>query len=154
MNKNEILKGSIKTGVINAVINGGIQYFFLKGHGSIPVSVDSITNTNETVLGTAVVLAISIAIILTVVQYFIIKTPKVKFFPTAFWLTLKHAFFTFGIITSLAVLWQRYMGTVEVSLIIALIILGLIAGIVSGIVNYLTIKNCVISEKQTDQLIQ
>lgn len=146
MKSNEILKASIKTGVINAFINGGIQYFFLKDKKSIPISVDSITNTDETVLGTAVVLAISIAMILTIVQYFTIKTAKVKFFPTAFWLTLKHAFFTFGIITSLAVLWQKYMGTIEVSLLSALIILGFIAGIVSGIVNYLTIKNCVIAE--------
>lgn len=72
---------------------------------------------------------------------------KVKFFPTAFWLTIKHGFFTFGILTSLAVLWQRYMGTVEVSLVTALIIIGVIAGLVSGIVNYLTLKESTMVEK-------
>lgn len=144
--KSKLLKGAVLTGVINAVINGGIQYFFLKGHDSIPVSVDSISNNDETVLGTAVVLAITLSMILTLVAYFGIKEKKAPFWPTTFWLTIKHGFFTFGVVTSLAVLWQKYMGTVEVSLVSALIIIGIIAGIVSGFVNYLTLKESVIRE--------
>lgn len=136
------MKGAVLTGVINAIINGGIQYFFLKDLESIPISVDAITNNEQTVLGTAVMLAITLSMILTLVAYFGIKEQKAPFFPTAFWLTIKHGFFTFGVITSLAVVWQKYMGTIEVSLISALIIIGIIAGIVSGIVNYLTLKEC------------
>lgn len=147
MKKNKILNGAIITGLINAIINGGIQYFFLKDNESIPISVDSITNTDETVLGTAVVLAITLSMILTLVAYFGIKGKKAPFFPTTVWLTIKHGFFTFGILTSVAVLWQKYMGSVEVPLISALLIIGVIAGIVSGFVNYLTLKNCVIPEK-------
>ena len=146
--KSKLLKGAALTGVINAVINGGIQYFFLKGHSSIPISVDSITNTTETVLGTAVMLAITLSMILTLVAYFGIKGKKAAFFPTTFLLTLKHGFVTFGILTSLAVLWQKYVGTVEVSLVSALIIIGVIAGLVSGFVNYFTLKESVISEEQ------
>lgn len=138
--KKKLIKGAIITGVINAFINGGIQYFFLKDKDFIPISVDSITNNEETVLGTAVVLAITLAMILTLVAYFGIKEKKAAFFPTTFWLTIKHGFFTFGVLTSLAVLWQRFFGTVEVSLMNALIIIGLIAGIVSGIVNFLTLS--------------
>ncbi|KEY18949.1 hypothetical protein [Kaistella antarctica] len=146
--KSKLLKGAALTGVINAVINGGIQYFFLKGHSSIPISVDSITNTTETVLGTAVMLAITLSMILTLVAYFGIKGKKAALFPTTFLLTLKHGFVTFGILTSLAVVWQKYMGTVEVSLVAALIIIGVIAGLVSGFVNYFTLKESVISEEQ------
>ena len=146
--KSKLLKGAALTGVINAVINGGIQYFFLKGHSSIPISVDSITNTTETVLGTAVMLAITLSMILTLVAYFGIKGKKAAFFPTTFLLTLKHGFVTFGILTSLAVLWRKYVGTVEVSLVSALIIIGVIAGLVSGFVNYFTLKESVISEEQ------
>ena len=146
--KSKLLKGAALTGVINAVINGGIQYFFLKGHSSIPISVDSITNTTKTVLGTAVMLAITLSMILTLVAYFGIKGKKAAFFPTTFLLTLKHGFVTFGILTSLAVLWQKYVGTVEVSLVSALIIIGVIAGLVSGFVNYFTLKESVISEEQ------
>ena len=141
-----LIKGAVTTGVINAFINGGIQYFFLKDKGLIPISVDSITNNELTVLGTAVTLAISLSILLTIVAYFGIKEKKKPFFPTTLWLSIKHGFFTFGVITSLAVLWQRYMGTIEVSLISALIIIGLIAGIVSAVINYLTLRESTIVE--------
>jgi len=146
-NKPELVKGAIITGVINAIINGGIQYFFLKDEAVIQMSVDSITNNELTVLGTAVTLAITLSMILTLVAYFSIKGEKAAFFPTAFWLTIKHGFFTFGVVTSLSVLWQKYMGTVQVSLVLALFIIGVIAGVVSAIVNYLTLKECVVIAK-------
>lgn len=144
--KAEIRKGAIITGAINGVINGGIQYFFLKDHAPIAISVDSITNNDHTVLGAAVSLAITLAVIVTVIAYFGIKEEKVPFFPKGLWSLIKHAFFTFGVVTSLAVLWQKNMGSVEVSLITALIIIGAIAGIVAGVVNYLTLKACIISD--------
>ena len=117
------------------------------------ISSYSITNNEDTVLGTSVILSITLAMILTLVAYFGIKEKKSAFFPTALWLTIKHGFFTFGILTSLAVLWQKYMGTVEVSLVSALIIIGIIAGIVSGIVNYLTLSECTLRERHKSQLI-
>lgn len=139
--KSSLLKGAIITGIINAIINSGIQYFFLKDLDSIPISVDAITNTEQTVLGTAVTLSISLSMILTLVAYFGVKGDKAPFFPTTFWMILKHGFFTFGVLTSIAVLWQKNMGTITVSLFLALIIIGIIAGIVSGVINYLTLKN-------------
>lgn len=145
--KSKLIQGAVLTGIINAIINGGLQYFFLKGKATIVISVDSITNNDQTVLGTTVTLAITLSMILTIVAYLGIKEKKVVFFPDAFWSVIKHGFFTFGVITSLAVLWQRYVGTVEVSLPTALIIIGMIAGVVSGVVNYLTLKNCVLPDK-------
>lgn len=142
--QHKIVKGAIITGIINAIINGGIQYFILRGTAPIPISVDSITNNEHTVLGTAVVLAVTLAMILTAVSYFKIKVERVPFFPTTFWLVLKHGFFTFGVVTALAVLWQRYFGSIEVSLLLALIMVGVIAGIISTIVEYLTIKACIV----------
>ncbi len=50
----EILKGAALSGVINAVINGAIQFFMLRGSESIPLSVDSISAGTHTVLGSAV----------------------------------------------------------------------------------------------------
>ncbi len=145
----EIKKGAVINGVINGFINGGIQYFFLKGTAPIAISVDSITNNVHTVLGAGVSLGIMLAVITTVVAYFNIKDKKVPFYPEVLWSVIKHGFFTFGVITSLAVLWQRYMGTVEVGLFPALLIIGLIAGLVAGFVNYLTLKACIISEQPT-----
>lgn len=92
-------------------------------------------------MGTSVTLVITLSMILTLVGYFGVKDKKAPFYPTAFWLTIKHGFFTFGVITSIAVLWQKYMGTIEISLIPALLIIGVIAGAVSGEINYLTLKN-------------
>ncbi|GEM_PF-1013130 len=145
--KSKLVKGAVLTGFINAIINGGIQYFFLKGSSSVPISVDSITNDTATVLGTAVMLSITLSMILTLVAYFGIKAKKAAFFPTTFLLAVKHGFVTFGILTSLSVLWQKYVGTVEVSLVSALIIIGFIAGIVSGFVNYFTLKESIITEE-------
>lgn len=146
--KSKLMKGAITTGVINALINIVIQYFLLKGHTTIPISVDSITNTTETVLGTAVMLAITLAVILTFIAYYGIKEKKAPFFPNTVWLALKNGFVTFGILTSLSVLWQKYMGTIDVSLLVGIIIIGVIAGLVSGFVNYFSLKESIISEEQ------
>lgn len=146
-NKSKLIKGAVLTGIINAIINGGIQYFFLKGKTSIPISVDSITNNTQTVLGTAVMLAITLSMILTLVAYFGIKEKKAPFFPTTLLLALKHGFVTFGILTSLSVLWQKNMGSIDVSLPVALLLIGAIAGIVSGFVNYFTLKESINAEK-------
>lgn len=148
MKESELIKGAALTGLINAVINGGIQYFFLKDVAPISISVDSITNNEQTVLGAAVSLGITLAMISTVVAYMGIKEAKIPFFPKVFWSVIKHGFFTFGIITSLAVFWQSRMGSVEVSLTTALIIIGVIAGLVAGVVNYLTLKACTIDSNE------
>ena len=149
-NEKNLVKGAITTWVINAFINGGIQYFFLKDMKVIPISVDAITNDMPTVLGEAVSLAISLSVLLTVVTYFTIKEKKVPFFPNAFWLAIKHGFFTFGLVTSLAVLWQKNRGTVTVSLVTALIIIGIIAGVISAIINYLTLKECTLKNQDEE----
>ena len=78
--QSELVKGAVITGVINAIINGGIQYFFLKDLEVIPISVDAITNDTPTVLGTAVSLAISLSVLLTVVAYFTIKEKESSVF--------------------------------------------------------------------------
>ena len=100
-----ILKGAVLSGIINAVINGGIQWYLLADSADLPLTVDGITNEETTVFGAAVPLAVSLAMILT-----------------------------------FAVLWQRVMGSVLVSLPAAVLILGLVAGLVSAMVNYMTIR--------------
>lgn len=142
----QLIKDAVKGGVINMIINGGIQYFMLRGTTPLPLSLDSIANEEHTVLGSSVPLAISLAILLTIITYFTIKEPKISFFPKVFWLVIQHGLFTFGLIVALAVMWQRYAGTIEVGLIPAVLIIGLIAGVVSTLINYLTIKRCVLLE--------
>mgnify|MGYP006270276763 CR=1 FL=1 len=142
-NRSDILKGAALSGVINAVINGAIQFFLLRGDTSIPLTVDSIGTETHTVLGASVPLAVSLAMILTAVAHWTTKGPKKPFFPTTLWLVIKHGLFAFGAIVAAAVLWQRYVGTVEVGIATAVIFLGIVAGVVSAVVNYMTISEIV-----------
>ncbi len=135
-----ILSGAIINGVINAVINGAIQFLLLRNHAPLPLSVDGITNETQTVLGGAVPLAVSLAMILTAVAYLTVKAPKHPFWPTVCWLIVKHGLFAFGAVVSGAIIWQRVVGSVDVSLITATIVLSVIAGAVAGIINYMTIQ--------------
>jgi hypothetical protein len=134
-----IIKGAALSGVINAVINGAIQFFMLRGHDSIPMSVDAISAGTHTVLGSAVPLAVSLAMILTAVAHWTLKAPKKPFVPTTLWLVVKHGIFAFGALVAGAVVWQRVVGTVEVSVATAVIVLGVVAGLVATLVNYQTL---------------
>lgn len=136
----QVLLGALTTGVINGLINGGIQLWLLRGHAPLPLSVDGITNETRTVLGQAVPLAVSLAMILTVIAYLTLKAPKRPFLPSGLWLTLKHGFFAFGAVVTGAIVWQRVAGSVDVSLTAAAITMGLIAGIVAGTIHYMTIR--------------
>lgn len=134
-----ILRGAVIGGVINGLINGAIQWYLLRDHALIPLTVDAITNDQDTVLGAAVPLAVSLAMILTVIAYLTLKAPKRRFWPGVLWLTIKHGVFAFGAIVSVAVAWQRVVGTVAVPLTAAVITLGVLAGLVAGVVNYMTL---------------
>lgn len=140
MTNAKIFQGALIGGAINAVINGAIQWYLMRDSTQVALSVDAITNAEHTVLGAAVPLAISLAMILTAIAYFTLKAAKRPFFPHVLWLTIKHGLFAFGLIVSGAVVWQRVMGTVQVSLAAAAIILGIIAGLVTVVVNIMTIR--------------
>lgn len=135
-----IVKGAVISGIINAVINGAIQWYLLAGNASLPLTVDGITNDEHTVFGAAVPLAVSLAMILTAVAYMTVKTPKPPFYPTFLWMTVKHGFFALGVIVTFAVLWQRILGSILVPLPLGVLILGLVAGLVAAMVNYMTIR--------------
>jgi hypothetical protein len=56
-----LARAAATNGVINAVINGAIQLFLLRGHGPIALSADAISTDEHTVLGSAVMLAVTLA---------------------------------------------------------------------------------------------
>jgi hypothetical protein len=62
-----LLKASVINGAINAVINGAIQFLMLRGHGPVALTADAIGTTENTVLGSAVPLAVLLAMILTAI---------------------------------------------------------------------------------------
>ena len=138
---NKIIKAAIFSGVLNALINGIINWFQVKDKTDLFLTVDSISTGGHTVLGGAVILATSLAIILTSIGYFTFKAPnKPAYFPRVFLLTLKNAFFTFGIIVTLSILLQRFAGSISVTPITAALIVAIIAGLVAGVIDYMTKK--------------
>lgn len=133
-----IRRNAIVAGVINAVINGGIQAWLLSGSGPLPLTIDSITNETHTVFGAAVPLGTSLAMILTIIAYATIKGPKPPFYPGFLSMTVKNGFFVLGVSVTFAVLWQRIFGQVTVPFWIGIVILASIAGVISAVVNFMT----------------
>ena len=113
-----------------------IQLYLLGDHAPVPLTVNGIANDSHTVFGAAVPLAM----VLIMIDYLTLKETKQPFWPDALWLTLKQGMFAFGVIVSGAVIWQRVMGGMPVSLLLAAKILSLVAGLTAGVVNYMTIK--------------
>lgn len=140
MLNSKILKGAVVSGVINGIINGGIQWFSFRKYDEIKVSVDSINNDDFTVLGGAVFLALTLAMILTLVAFLTLKKDQRPSVGTRIWVIIKHGFFTFGVVVGFSVMWQYWLGTVLVSPLVATLLVGLIAGIVALVVNYLTLE--------------
>lgn len=141
MNQSTILKGAIASGIINAIINGIINWYQLANTTTIKLTADSISSKDHTVFGGAVILGTSLAFILTSIAYFTIKgNNKPKYFPKVFLLALKQSIFVFGAIIVFALLFQKAFGSIEVTNMHAAIITGIIAGIAAGSVEYSTKK--------------
>lgn len=140
-NNDELMKGALAGGVINAIINGAINWFQVKGETELYLTVDNISNTEHTVLGGAVILASSLAAILTMVSYYTLKSPqKPPIYPKALLMILRNTFFAFGLMVTLSIIIQRIAGSIEVSPIASVIIVALVAGIVAALVDYMTKK--------------
>jgi O-antigen/teichoic acid export membrane protein len=136
-----MVKSALFSGVLNALINGIINWFQVKGKTELFLTVDAITNTEHTVLGGAVMLAASLAAILTIIGYFTVKSPdKPPFYPKALLLTLKNTFFAFGVMVTVSILIQRIAGSIAVTPFTGVVIVGLVAGVVAGVVDYMTKK--------------
>lgn len=137
MTRKELFQGAVFTGLINAVINGVINWFTLDKSGSIPITQDTISTSEYSVFSGAVPLAVSLAFILSTVAYFTVRnSQKPPYFPTIFWLALKHSIYAFGLVALAGLLWQKFVGSIAVSPFIAAFITGCIAGICGGLVDY------------------
>jgi len=141
MTQSTILKGALASGIINAIINGIINWFQLGNTKTIKLTTDSISSQEHTVFGGAVILGTSLAFILTSIAYLTLKIKnKPKYFPKVFFLALKQSIFVFGVIIIFALLFQKVFGSIEVSNVYAAIITGIIAGIAAGSIEYSTKK--------------
>ena len=125
ISKASIVKKSMIGAVINGVVNAGIAARAFFKHDSVPITLDHISNREVTVFGEGVLLAFMLTLILTGVNYMTVakdlrKRNEGSPFPHPFWpwgakLALRNGLTAFGAAMVVAVMWQRYMGTVIVS---------------------------------------
>ncbi|MBL9152494.1 MAG: hypothetical protein JNK37_08420 [Verrucomicrobiales bacterium] len=136
----EIVKASVVQAAINAVVNGVINYFMIRGTEVHLVTADSITSGNDTVVGHAVITAMILAVIFTLLGF---KAHR-KHLPEVGWrrvcgLAMHNAIYAFGLMIIAGVLWQKLFPNITVGTVGAATIAGLIAGAVSGITHYGTL---------------
>ncbi len=141
------VRDALVPGVINAVINGAIAYgTAFSGAAAVPLSLDLISSRQHTVWGQGVTLAFALGIILSLLtaRSFAKRVaaadpalaPRVQRSLLAMaGIALGIAMSLFGWFVSLAVLWQRIVGTIEVSPLAAAALVGLLAGLITVIVE-------------------
>lgn len=139
MKRNDIIKGAVASGVLNAIINGVINWFMVRGAAEIALAQDLISSNDKTVFAGIVPLATSLAFILTTVSYFTIKTAnKPRYFPKVFLWALRNTFFAFGLVVAIAIMVQRFAADVTVTPLVSAILAGVTAGVVGALVDYMT----------------
>ena len=138
-----IRKDALAGAGTNALINAAISGFLLAGKGPQALSVDSIASREHTVLGSAVTLAATLAFILATITFFTFRkkareqalATKTLLDRPYFFFGLRQALgaalFMFGLIVAVAVLWQRFLGTLTVSVPVAAAVAGVVAAVAS-----------------------
>ena len=147
-----IQKEAIVSGVINAVINGVIAWFMFKGNPTVPLTVDTISAHEKTVFSSGVMTAFLLSLILGVIAFFTFgkKAKNLQLAPAElldrpfFFFGLRtvlfYSLFAFGTAALVALFWQKFLGSILVTPLIAAIFLGLIAGIAAWFINAAVMK--------------
>ncbi|MGA9378384.1 MAG: permease [Phormidium sp.] len=147
-----IQKEAIVSGVINAVINAIIAWFMFQGKATIPITVDTISAHEKTVFSSGVMTAFILSLILGAIAFlnFGKKAKSLQLAPTDlldrpfFFFGLKtvlfYSLFAFGVAALVALFWQKFLGSILVTPLIAAIFLGLIAGIAAWFINAAVMK--------------
>lgn len=144
------IQDSLVPAVINALVNGAIAKWKFGEQGYVPLSLDLISTRQPTVWGEGVTLAFALGIILTLITAKLFARHAVKadawladrvqrpVFPFLLAVALGNAMILFGWCVALAVMWQRLMGTVEVTSLWASVLVGLMAGCITLVVEVRT----------------
>lgn len=132
-------KGSLTTGVANAVINGAIQAWLLRDADMLPLTEGPWAITLHSVAGKAVMMATLLAMILTMVGHLQWKGPKGPFWPATAWLSTKHGLHTFAVLAIPSLIWQLLVGSIDVSANVAIALLAAIAGGVAAAIHAKTV---------------
>lgn len=145
-----IRREALTGAAVNLVINFFINAWMMRGKGPHRLSVDSIATAEHTVLGSAVVVAFLLALIAASISFFAFRkkagalglAPAARLGRPYFFFgvrqALASALFMFGAVVAAAVLFQRLLGTVEVSTAVAAAIVGFVAAVATWHASTLT----------------
>ena len=143
------MQDSLIGAAINALINGAIAWNTFKAQAAVPLTLDLISTTQHTVWGEGVTLAFALGIILSVITAKLFAHHVAKAdadlgarlrrpWPFLLRVAFGIAIALFGWFVALAVLWQRVLGSIEVSPLLAAVLVGLAAGVITIIVEIRT----------------
>ncbi|MCU0922232.1 MAG: hypothetical protein MUF16_18205 [Burkholderiaceae bacterium] len=126
-------------GAINGIINGAIAWSAFKSMPQVPLSVDSISAPGITALGNAATVVFALTFILATITFFTFRSAARKsghapralteqtYWPQGLGIALRNTLLAFGSFVVLAVLWQRFAGTLLVGPLAATVVVGLVA---------------------------
>ncbi len=147
-----IRKQAIINSSFNAVINGLLAWRGMDAGVAIPLTLDSISSGKTAVLGPAIASAFTMGLMVTMMSFLMFRTKtkalgvhgtglkKLRFWPGYPRLALKNATFVFGALIVAAILWQKFVGTIEVSPITATVIVAAVAAVVTGYATSSTMR--------------
>lgn len=125
--------------VINGAINGAISWSAFKTSESVPLSMDSIGSPGITALGNAATVVFALTLIITCITFFVFRRAarqsgvapealrSMPFVPTGLRIATFNTLLMFGAFVAAAVLWQRFVGTVSVSPVVATLVVAFMA---------------------------
>jgi hypothetical protein len=146
-----LLKGSVVTGIANAVINGAIQAYLLQDNDGVTLTEGQWAVSLHSVAGKAIVMVSLLAIILTLVGHLQWKGERRPFWPVVAWLSAKHGLLALILVAIPSLLWHHLVGITQVSVGGAVAILAAIAGLVAGATHAMT--HCALSRAAAAHLL-
>ena len=136
--------------LVNGAINGAIAWSAFKTSESIPLSMDSIAAPGVTALGNAATVAFALTLIMTCITFFMLRRAArkssvapaslqgISFLPTGLRIALLNTSLVFGAFVAIAVLWQRFAGTVMVGPLVATMVVAAVAAIATAFAEWRT----------------
>lgn len=142
------LADSLPGGLINGAINGAIAWSAFEGMARVPLSVDSIAAPGITALGNAATVAFALTFIATSITFFVFRGAArraegappalmaLRYWPAGLSIALRNTLLAFGGFVAVAVLWQRFIGTLFVAPVIATLVVALVAAAAAALAEW------------------
>jgi hypothetical protein len=144
------LADSLPGGLINGAINGAIAWSAFAGMAQVPLSVDSIASPGITALGNAATVAFTLTFIATSITFLVFRgaarkvdvappsLTALRFWPDGLGIALRNTLLAFGGFVAMAVLWQRFVGTLLVGPVVATLVVALVAASAAALAEWRT----------------